>query len=1049
MIDSQWISSNPSSRPHNMASGMKLRLLAGAALGLLALPAGAQAQTDPAPAQTGPAPAQSATDPSTIQRDQVLPSTSPAQTAEGGSGNEIVVTGSRIARSAVTAQPTEVLGASQIADRGYTNLGTALQELPAFGIPANSAAGSQGSFSAGQTYVDLYNLGSQRTLSLVDGHRFVTSATSSIFGPVAGNPVDFSQLPTSLVDRVEVVSIGGAPIYGSDAIAGTVNVILKHDYQGLEVNAQNGVSQKGDGADYNVSLLAGKTFSGGRGNVTLSVQYDRQYGIQTSDRPDDYANKPFFTTALAGSTFQQQLYYGGQRYSVFTNTGIPLFADSVPNYGGKPFAAITNAQGQSLVFNAAGALVPFNNGSLTGSKLIQAGGDGFAIGNYDNFLSDSHRIQTTTLFHYDFSDHFRFKGEGWYSNVTSTNLAAQPFYNTALFNDAGGIDGNLILSTANPYLSNADRATIVSSLVKNGSDPTTFLLTRANTDLASGSFRTSTELYRFVGGFEGDFAVGSHNFNWEVNANYGHTRTETAAREIVTQNYYNALNAVRDGSGNIVCAPGYTSAAIATISSTCAPLDVFGVNQASQAAINYVTAIARPIQTNSQLDIIADIGGSIFKLPAGDVKFSIGYEHRREATSFDPGAFYSGQPNGDGTSTQYGNSIPIAAVAGSYHTDEGFGELNVPVVSPDMHVPLIHSLEIQGAGRYVHNSLTGGFVTYTGGGTYAPIRDITFRGNYTRSFRAPAITEAFAPTASVFDSANDPCDARYINGGPDPSRRAANCAAAGITQPFTSNVADFTIQGTSGGNPNLKNEIANSWTAGGVLQPRFIPGFKASADYIHIDITNEIATLGLTNLMDACYDSTGGTSAFCNSFTRDPTTHQVTNFAEGNYNIGIESFRALQATLEYVLPLSRIGLSESAGRVGLAVNYLHTFTHYTKVGEGDLTTSVGTTQEPNDNFTANFNYDNSGFNFFFQTIYYGPTRLDVNLATTTYQYPKVDQYFMFNTSVGYDISKKFNIRLIVNNVFDKNIPFPYAVSTTRYFDAIMGRYFRVSATAKF
>lgn len=983
----------------------------------------------------------------TTQADQSV-ATLPGDTTSDAGPTDIIVTGSRIRQSGVTAQPVQVFGATEIANRGYTNLGNALQELPSFGIPGNSPIGAQGSFSAGQTYVNLYNLGAQRTLTLVDGHRFVSSASASIFGPVAGNPVDFAAVPTSLVDRVDVVSIGGAPIYGSDAIAGTVNVLLKHDYQGLEINGENGISQRGDGADHNISAVAGKNFAGGRGNITLGVQYDRQEGISSADRPTLNGSSPFFGSASQpNATFLQQLYTGGQHYNVFTNTGMPLFADDVPIYAGQTAAAITNAQGQAVYFNSSGKLVPFTNGTLTGNGLYQAGGDGFPISDYGNFLTDSHRINGTLLGHFDFSEHFRFKGEAWYNNNTATNIADQPFYNTALFAGAGDTNGNLILSTANPYLSAADRTTIVNSLVANGQDPSTFLLARANTDLSTGAFRTNTELFRFVGGFEGDFSLGSHKFTWEVNANYGHARTETTTREVVTQNYYNALNAVRDASGNIVCAPGATNAAIATISSVCAPLDVFGVNQASQAALDYITAIAKPVQTNTQLDIIADVGGTIVKLPGGDVSFSLGYEHRRESTNFDPGAFYQGQDNGDGTFTQYGNTIPITAVSGAFHTNEVFAELKVPVVSPDMNIPFIHSLDFQGAGRYVNNSLTGGFWTYTGGGTYAPIKDITFRGNFTRSFRAPAITEAFAPVASVFDTANDPCDARYITGGPNPNRRAANCAAAGITQPFTSNVVDFTAQGTFGGNPRLTNEVANSWTAGAVLQPRYLPGFKASADYVHIDVTNEIASLGLTDLMNACYDAASA-NAFCGTFTRDPATHQVTTFAEGNYNIGIEAFRALQATVEYVLPLHRVGLPASAGTVGLTFNYLHTFTHYTKVGEGDLNTSVGTTQEPNDNFTANFTYSNGGLNFLWQTVYYGPTRLDINNAGT-YQYPQVDKYFMFNSTIGYDIDKKYSIRLIVDNILNKGVPFPYDVSTTRYYNAIMGRYFRVNVGVKF
>lgn len=965
-------------------------------------------------------------------------------------GEAIVVTGSRIVRAPVTAEPAVVLNSDQIVKEGYTNLGNALQELPAFSIPGNSPIGSQGSFSAGQTFVNLYNLGSQRTLSLVNGHRFVTSASSSIFGPVAGSPVDFSEIPTDLVDRTEVVSVGGAPIYGSDAIAGTVNVILKRNFEGAQITGQAGVSKYNDGQDYNVSALLGHNFAGGRGNLTLNVNYDRQRGIPSSDRFTLGGNGPFFGTSLDGDSFSYRLYTGGLHYSVFTNTGMPLFADSVPIYFGQPYAGITNSSGQALFFNKAGQLVPFKDGQPTGSGLYEAGGDGFPIDDYGNFLVDSKRIQATLLGHYDISDHVRFSGEAWLGRDIATNLRDQPYYNTALFAGAGEVNGNLILSTSNPFLSAADRQTIIDSLVANDEDPSTFYLTRANTDLETGSFRSQTDLYRFVGTLDGDFALGSHQFNWEITANYGHTQTKTDQRELVTQNFYNALNATTDANGNIICAPGYVSATIPTLSSTCAPLDIFGVGNESRAALNYVTAIAQTDQKNSQLDIVADVNGSIFRLPGGDVKFSLGYEHRRESTSFDPGAFYYGEPNGDGTRTQYGNSIPIDPVAGAYHTNEGFGELDIPVVSPDMHFPLVHSLNLQGAARYVKNSLTGGFWAYTAGGTYQPVRAITFRGNYTRSFRAPAITEAFAPRGSVFDSANDPCDTRYITGGPDPSRRAANCAAAGITQPFTSNVVDYTAPGFFGGNPNLQNEVANSWTAGAVARPPFLPGFSLQGDYIAIDVKNEIASLGLTDLLDACYDAANyPNNPFCGTFTRD-SSGQITSFEEGNYNIGIEHFRALQFALDYNLPLNRLGLPHSAGTLGFNVNYLHTISHYTKIGsEGDVEYSLGTTQEPKDNVTANVNYTNGGFNLLWQTMYYGPTRIDVNDPVTTYQYPRVHAYWMFNSSVGYELNRHFSVRVIVNNVFNKSVPFPYDVSQTRYFDALLGRYYKLNVGVKF
>ncbi|WP_241127517.1 TonB-dependent receptor domain-containing protein [Novosphingobium terrae] len=982
------------------------------------------------------------------------PSDAPAPADDDkAEANTIVVTGSRIATAVITAQPITRVTGEDIGKRGFTNLGMALLDQPAFGVPGNGPVGGQGSFSAGQTFANLYDLGSQRTLTLVNGNRFVSPASGSIFGPVAGSPVDLSQIAPGLVDRIEVVSVGGAPIYGSDAIAGTVNVILKKNYQGLAINASQGISGHGDAQDSNVSLLAGKNFADGRGNITVSVYYDRQVGLTNADRSSLIGGtSPFSGTATAGKSYTHQLYYGGKNYNTFTNTGIPAFADDVPIYAGQAYAGITNAAGQVLYFNNSGQLTPFTNGQLTGSGLYQAGGSGFAIANYDNFLADTQRIQGTLLGHYDFTDHIHFSGEFWLGRNFGTNLAAQPYYNTALFAAAGETNGNLALSTANPYLSAADRQTIISNLAANGMPTDTFYLARANTDLATGSFRTRTDLVRVVGGLNGDFGVGERKFDWDVTVNYGRSTSTTTSRELVTQNFYNALNAVTNSSGQIACAPGYANASYPTLSSTCAPLDIFGYGNASQQAINYVTAIAQTHQVNTQLDVQADVKGDLIKLPGGYAKGVVGYEYRRESSAFDPGAFYAGELQADGSRVQYGNTIPITPVGGKFHTNEVFGELNAPIISPDNDIPFISSLDINAAVRYVNHSLTGGFTSYTAGGTYAPVKGLTIRGNFTRSFRSPAITELFAPTGSVFDTANDPCDARYINAGNNPAARKANCAAAGITQPFTSNVVDYTAKGTSGGNPNLQNETANSWTLGAVLQPHVLRGLELSVDYINIDIGNEIATLSLTDLMSACYDSSSS-SPFCKTFTRD-STGQVTSFEEGNYNIGQEAFRALQGNLKYNLPLERLGLPTSAGVLDLNVNYLHTFRHYYRVGSGDLQQVVGASRNPANTFTATANYTRKSFNWMVQGIYYGSSKVDPNVDPSAYQYPTVHSYVTFNTSLGVDVSKNVNFRFIVNNVFNRGLPFPYSIFSessyeARYYDAIMGRYFRVNASVKF
>lgn len=974
-----------------------------------------------------------------------------SETDADAAKDAIIVTGSRLKAVEVSAQPVSVMTGSEISSQGYTNIGQALTTLPSFGVPGNSVTGGQGSFGAGQTFVNLYNLGSQRTLTLINGNRFVSAGSSSIFGAVQGSPVDLGQIAPGLVERVDVVSVGGAPIYGSDAIAGTVNVILKKDYNGVSATGSYGISQAGDAPDYNFSVLAGQDFDEGRGNITVNVYYDRQTGLTTAARPNVTGGSRTFNGSDPTGEYTYRRYSGGFRYPIFTNTGLPMVVDYIPIIAGQNYYGFSDANGNALRFNNAGQLTTFENGTALGNGITEAGGDGFRINDYGNLLTDSQRLQGTALLNYELTDSIRFHGEFWIGRNQARNLADQPYYSTWLFGDAGDANGNLALSSSNPFLSAADQATIQSQLADWGLPTDTFYMSRANTDLATGAFKTTTTLVRGVGGLEGDFMIGSHAFTWNTSVNYGRIVSKTRSRELVTQNFFNALDAVTDASGNIVCNPGYTNATIPTLSSTCAPLNIFGYNNASQAALDYVTAIANTRQVNTQLDVIADIQGDIIDLPAGKVQAAFGVEYRRESQSFDPGAFYTGELQDDGTYAQYGGSIPITAVSGAYHTKEVFGELNIPVVSDDMNIPGIYSLDLNAAGRYTDNSLTGGNWSYTLGGSWAPIQPITLRGNYTKSFRAPSVTELYAPIASIYDLADDPCDYRFVDNGPNPETRYANCVAAGIDpETFQSTISDASQQGSAGGNRNLHNEYAKSWTVGAVFAPSFVPGLRITSDYVSIDISDEITAPGIEALLAACYDSPDYPNlSACDSFTRD-STGQISDFQDVYFNIAIEKFRAQQSTLSYRLPLQKLGLPEGAGVLNLSANWLHTYKHYYKVGSADKQLVLGDLSDPKDAVTGNINWQTKDFDWNWQAIYYGPSKVNPNSPDSAYEYPNVGAYWMFNTSIGIKANENFDLRLIVNNVFDLGIPKPYtSYSASKYYDALMGRYFRLNATVNF
>jgi outer membrane receptor protein involved in Fe transport len=346
-----------------------------ATLAAVAFPAAAQAQTEQQQVDAqriNNANAQDAERCRRLESDEAraaclrTASTDEQQLPQSGapSGEEVVVTGSRIARPNFdSATPSVVIDAAQIENRGFETLGQAINEQPAFGVPGASPVGAAqgGSFGSGQSFVNFLGLGSQRTLTLVNGRRFVTSNTASIFGPsAAGSQVDLSAINTRLVERVETIAIGGAPIYGSDAIAGTVNVILRRDFEGIEIDGQYGIGEPGDAANYRVRAIAGFNFAGDRGNVVLSGEYNRGEGLVYNDRPATRANR-FYGPCNPGSQFSLCL---------FNDRRIPAISESgIPSVGGELFGLnfpLSPGQ-QELIFGAAG--FNFGVGDQAGNQL--------------------------------------------------------------------------------------------------------------------------------------------------------------------------------------------------------------------------------------------------------------------------------------------------------------------------------------------------------------------------------------------------------------------------------------------------------------------------------------------------------------------------------------------------------------------------------------------------------------------------------------------------------------------------------------------------------
>ena len=946
----------------------------------------------------------------------------------------IVVTGSRIRRAnRDTIEPSIVVDSEQIEERGLTNVGEIFDDQPAFGPPSSNPVGGQsGSFGSGQSFINFFGLGSQRTLTLVNGRRYVSSNTASIFGPVAaGSQVDLNTIPTLMVDRIENIAVGGAPIYGADAIAGTVNIILKDKFDGVRFDAQMGLAEEGDAKEYRLGAMAGTSFADGRGNIVAAFEYNKTEGLLYTDR-ERTAQGLFYAAPNDPNSPFDNVLISDRRIPILSQFGAPTVADIVPGFG----ADIYDGNGNTLVFDANGNLVPLDFGERYG-VVNSSGGNGFSLTPVSNLLSPVERYLGAISASYDVSDSITAFLEGQYANSKGTELRSQPVYNTWLFGDAGDPDGNLIIPLSNPFLSDEARATIGAQLPA-GQD--FFYLGRANTDLISGEGSSTVEVYRLSGGLRGDFYLGSRNLNWEVSGTYGRSRTEGRSRELVQQNFENALAG---------CPTGAESSPIATISATCAPFNPFG-NQNSQAVADYITTIANPTALNKQYDFIATIGGDLINLWSGPVGFSIGYEHRKESADFDPGAFFYGAEDPtDPTAprTQYGRSIPIDPVSGSYNTDEVFGELLVPLISPSMDVPFVNLLEAKGAIRYVDNSLTGGDITWTAGGRWKPVEDFAFRGNFTRSIRAPAITELFNPNSAIFTTADDPCDARFINSGPNAAQRAANCAADGLPANFTSNIVDFTTRGSLSGNTDLQNETADSWTIGAVFTPTFAPGLTLSVDYVDIALSGAIQSVDAEGTLEACYDANDFPNSACDRIDRD-ADGQVEFIRTGYLNVASYDYQGLIADMRWTEATPFLGADSSITMRG---SYQYIDKLETRVGTGDLSTSRGTVGYSKHQGTLAVTYQNDNWGAYTQFQYIGKAVVDPDAEPTAYEFFERDDVVFMDAGISFKTEDDFTFRFIVENVFDREAPYPSPTGggVVTYFDGIMGRYFKVAATFGF
>lgn len=652
--------------------------------------------------------------------------------------SDIVVTGSRItANGFQQPTPVTVVGQAEINRQAPPTIASYLNQLPSFGNATSAKNPAINVAGGGAEFVNLRNLGATRTLVLLDNRRVVESTT-------AGG-VDTVTLPFGLIKRVEVVTGGASAAWGSDAVAGVVNFVLDRDYQGLGLNVESGVSDRGDAGYVKANVTAGHSFAGGKGHFVAEFDYLNQ------PRGVDLVDRGFFKSRAVVNNPAYTTTNGQPRQITVSNVATSNVSPGGVFVGSVGADGKTNGVLRGIQFLPDGTLAPYNFGNQSG--LVQYGGD------VDRTVGLARSISTPL----NYANIF---GHVDYDVVPGVKAYVEGFYGRTNYNENGYLNymrqGNIQIRADNAYLP----ATIRDQLIATGQQYA--LLGKDTVDFGPPTSRNNRDVWRATVGVDGE--VGA---TWKWHAYYTHGQSLTnlyADNDTIIGNFNNAVDAVRDpATNNIVCRSTLTNP-----NNGCVPLNLFGVGVASPAAIAYThgTAYQRSIV---KLDVASvDASGTLFKLPAGDVSVAFGGDYIRNEAS----------------STQDALALARAYAVqnfqpfyGKRHVKEAFVEAVIPILKD---VPLAQKLELNAAGRITDYSTSGSVKTWKVGISDQVFRDLRIRGTLSHDIRAPTLTDLFSggvlTQQPVFDSVTNKTYPQYTNAKGNPALRPeeADTATAGI-----------------------------------------------------------------------------------------------------------------------------------------------------------------------------------------------------------------------------------------------------------------------------
>ena len=912
----------------------------------------------------------------------------------------VVVTGSRIRhRGAASATPTTVIGADLISKSGTRQIADLVNQTPALVISqsdqtsnANRDKDSMDAGHPGLNALDLRGLGTKRTLVLVNGRRHVPGAPGS-------SAVDISTIPSSLVERVEIITGGASAQYGADAVAGVANFILKKNFQGYEANLQYGNSNYNDMPSYGGDILYGKNFNNDKGNFTLFASYDQSNGtVSGQDRPWTATGNPWW---LKGDNGISTILDGQKNLSYSPRAQVLL--------GGKPYTFNDDGSMRDPILGPSGILQ--NTYDLTDSgsiaNLVTDGGE--YGGRYDGWLLSvpSERFITQATMGYQLTPNIHYFLEADYATNKSHGEYGVWYEG-----------GSNRLSADNPFITDEMRAA-------NGGTVDNLAFVRQYPEFGRAKSEYKRDLYQIVTGLEGDLPglIGDHDWNWSAYYSYGKTQeTNHDTNNTSNDRYMKALDVVMGAGGSPVCRVTLTDP-----SDPCKPLNPF--KPVTQDVIDYLQYDSSSATSSLQQHVVSGYAtGGIFNLPAGEVQVVVGGEFRKEIA--DIGAVPEYDPDNPAFVADYG--VEQHPLHGEYDVKEAFAELSVPILKD---LPFAQKLSLDAAIRASDYSTAGKTTAYKYGLQWAPVKDVRFRGTFGEAVRAPNISEVF--TASSISGAwlSDPCNYYNLPYRVDKTQyTAANCAAV---MPANKNDYWLYLDVIKKGNPDLKVETAKTLTLGLVFQPRFMKNLSASFDYYDIDMRNVVSAMAPQTIINKCMDAPSLDNEYCGMIVRDPTTNNLVSVVQQNINLAQRVNRGVDMEVDYNFNLSDLGLGSDSGRISINSVYTHLLENtYTADPDNPtvITDTLGVFGFPEWKGVTRISYDRGPLWVSWNLRAFSPMRQTTTITPEEYDPYQTKAVLYSDFYATYRLKPNVILNVGVNNVFNKAPPrYPGAEAGGAYF----------------